>query len=165
MKTARETFSFACTPDAFWDIFMDPEYTRALYLEALNFSSLKVLEDRDGSRKLHLVPRVSLPGPLAKLVGDSFAYEQHGALDRARGVWTWRMMPPAGSTKKQMVSTRGTITVVADAEGRCRRSDEVQYEAHLFGLGSLVEATVEKELRGSWDKERIFFEDWLRRVV
>jgi Protein of unknown function (DUF2505) len=163
MKRASETFSFACTPDTYWSIFADPEYTRALYLEGLRFSSLKVLEDGAAGRKLHLVPHLSLPGPLAKVIGDSFAYEQHGTLDRARGVWSWRMMPPGGGSKKQMVESRGTTTVVADGEGRCRRTDEVEFEAHLFGLGGLLESTVEKELRASWAKERAFFESWLKK--
>jgi hypothetical protein len=163
MKRVSETFALPCTPETFWSIFFDPTYTRALYLDQLQFKGFTVVEQGESTRKLHIVPRVNLPGPLAKIVGDSFAYEEHGTLDRAQNVWRWRMVRPAntGGKKKDMVSTSGTIRLVADGPGRCRRTDEVDIEAHLFGFGGLIESVVEKELHSSWSKELAFLERWI----
>lgn len=167
MKTVTETFSLRCGADEFWRIFLDEGYARGLYGEALGFRSFEFLERSADARKTRCVPRMNLPGPLANLVGDSFAYEEHGSLDRAQGLWTWRMLQPAdtgGNRKSGMVTTRGTTRITPAGEGACRRTDEVVVEAHVFGLGGMIESTVEKEIRAGWAKERAFFDRWLDRA-
>lgn len=168
MKTVTASSVLPCTPETFWNVFLDEKFTRTLFLEVLGYRELSVLELTDSSRKLHVVPKINLPGPLQKLIGDSFAYEEHGTLDRGKGEWTWRMVPPAkrdpnSKPRKELVSTSGTIRVEAEGEGQCRRSDEVTVEAKLFGLGGLIESTVEKEIRSSWSKEFAFLRRWLAR--
>src|SRR5262245_47232622 len=100
MKTVTGSSVLPCTPEMFWKVFLDEKFTRTLFLEVLGYRELTVLELTDSSRKLHVVPKINLPGPLQKLVGDSFAYEEHGTLDRAKNEWTWRMVP-----KKELVLT------------------------------------------------------------
>ncbi len=167
MKTVTDTFPLPCTPAEFWRVFLDGSYTQGVYMEALGFQRFSMLELTETSRKTLCTPKLNLPGPLQKLVGDSFAYEEHGTLDRAAGVWTWKMLQPAGADGKRktgMVTTRGTTRIVAAGENGCRRSDEVIVEAHVFGLGGMIESTVEKEVRAGWTKERSFFERWLQKT-
>src|SRR5512135_790540 len=121
MKTVTGTSVLPCTPDALWRVFLDERFTRALYLEALGFKDFSVLELTDNTRKIRVVPKVNLPGVLQKLVGDRFAYEEHGTLDRARNEWTWRMVPV-----KEIVATRGKVRLEPVGENQCRRIDEVQ---------------------------------------
>jgi hypothetical protein len=137
-------------------VFLDERYARALYLEELQFKDFSVLEQGESARKIRVVPKVNLPGVLQKLVGDSFAYEEHGTLDRAKNEWTWRMVP-----KKEIVLTRGRVRLEAFGDGQCRRNDEVTIEGKIFGLGGVIESTAEKETRASWDKERALLERWL----
>src|SRR5439155_26181428 len=156
--------------EAFWNLFLDEKYMRELFLKVLEFKDFTLLELTPTSRKIRAVPKVKLPAVIDKLVGDSFAYEEHGTLDRAKNEWTWRMVQPAkldpkAKPKKEIVSTRGTIRVAAAGEGQCRRTDDVTIEAHMFGVGGLIESTVEKEVRASWTKEFAFLADWLRRPV
>jgi hypothetical protein len=158
MKTVTGTTALPCTPDTFWKIFLDAGYTRALFLEELGHRELEVLELTNASRKIRVVPKVNLPGPLQKLVGDSFGYEEHGTLDRARNEWTWRMVP-----KKEIIATRGKVRLEALADGGCRRHDEVIIEGKIFGLGGIIESTAEKEVRASSAKEHAFFLRWLER--
>lgn len=160
MKKVTESFSLPCSVEKFWQVFFDPAYSKALYLDELKFKDFKVLESSDSARKLRIVPRVNLPGPIANLLGDSFAYEEHGTLDRARGLWTWKMVPGG----KALLTTAGTIRVVADGEGKCRRTDEVTVEGKVFGLGGILESTVEKELHSTWPKETAFFKRWLEKL-
>ena len=159
MKTVTGSALLPCTPETFWKVFLDEKYTRALFLDELKFQELTVLELTESSRKLRVVPKINLPGALQKLVGESFAYEEHGTLDRAKNEWTWRMVP-----RKEIVATRGKVRVEPAADGKCRRSDEVIIEGKLFGVGGLIESTAEKEVRASWAKELGFFERWVEKL-
>jgi hypothetical protein len=166
MKRVTETFVLPCTPERFWRVFLDPAYVRSLYFDGLGFTSFEVLETLESSRKLRIVPKLNLPAVLAKLIGDSFAYEEHGSLDRARGEWTWKMVQPASTVGKSgalrdIVATRGSSRVEDAGDGRCRRHDELVIEARLFGLGGLIESSAEKEARSAWSKELPFFTRWV----
>jgi hypothetical protein len=161
MKVVTRSFELPCSPEKFWQVFLDPEYARALYLDELRFKSFTVLELSESARKVRIVPRINLPGPLAKLVGDGFAYEEHGTLDRAASVWTWRMVQPAGVGGKPKIATHGTVTAEALGDG-CLRTDRAHIEASVFGLSGLIESTVESEIVASWGKEIPFFHRWLK---
>jgi len=148
MKTITSSFVVPCSVETFWKTFLDERYTRALYLDEMHFKEVTVLELSPDARKLHVVPKLNLPGPLLKLVGDSFSYEEHGTLDRAKNLWTWRMVP-----KKEMVATRGTVRVEPLGDNECRRHNEIIVEGKVFGLGGIIESTAEKEVRATLEKE------------
>lgn len=156
-----DTFTLPCSAEDFWKLFFDAEYQKAFYLDELKFKDFVVIENNGTSRKIRVSPRVNLPGPLASLVGDSFAYEEHGTLDRARGLWTWKMVKPAGSSGKDMVSTSGTIKVVDDGANQSKRTDDMQIEGKIFGIGGMIESTIEKEVRASAAKEMAFLKRWV----
>ncbi len=158
MKTITNSAVVPCSAERFWSVFLDEKYTRALLVETLGFREVGVLELTDRSRKLRVVPKINLPGALQKLVGDSFAYEEHGTLDRGKNEWTWRMVP-----KKEIIATRGKTRVEAVGDGQCRRSDEVTIEGRIFGLGGIIESTAEKEVRASSQKELALFTRWLEQ--
>jgi hypothetical protein len=158
MKTVTTSVMVPCSPETFWKVFLDERYTRALFLDELRFNALDVLELTETSRKIRVVPKVNLPGPLQKLVGDSFAYEEHGTLDRARNEWTWHMVP-----RKEIIATRGKVRIEAAGDGQCRRSDEVVIQGKIFGLGGIIESTAEKEVRASSAKELAFLVRWLEK--
>jgi hypothetical protein len=156
MKTVTNSTVLPCSADTFWKTFLDERYTRTLFLDELRYKSVDFLELTDSARKLRVSPNINLPGVVQKLVGDTFSYEEHGTLDRARNEWSWRMIP-----KKELVATRGKVRIEPMGDGQCRRHDEVIVEGKIFGLGGVIESTAEKEIRASWDKERAFFERWL----
>ena len=166
MKTSAASAVLPCTPDAFWACFFDESYLRALYLDELESRAFDVLEITDASRKLLIVPKMKLPAPVAKLIGDSFAYEEHGTLDRASGEWTWRMVQPANldpksKPRKDAVTMHGTARIEASSDGHCRRTDTISIEARIFGLGSLIESTLDKELQRARAREYAFLMRWL----
>ncbi len=154
MKTLSHSVVLPCSRETFWKTFLSPDYARTLYLEVLGYRGLDVLETTDASRKLRVVPKVALPGPLQKILGD-FSYEDHGTLDRDKHFWTWRMVPPPGGGK-QIVSTRGSLRLEPVGDDQCRRVDELIIEAHVFGIGGLIESQAEKEARAGWEKEDAF---------
>jgi hypothetical protein len=156
-KLERQTL-LDCDADRFWKMFFDREFNRRLYLDELGFLEIEVLDQTDTSRRMRAVPRVDLPGPLLKLIGPRFGYEERGELDRTRQVWRWSTIP---STLKGKLATSGTLRLEPAGNGAIRRSDEVTIEAHVFGLGGMIETTAEKQLRASWDKEAPFTKRWL----
>jgi len=166
MKTSTVSAALPCTPDSVWASFFDESYLRALYLDELESRAFDVLELTDTSRKLRIVPKMKLPAPVAKLIGDSFAYEEHGTLDRARSEWTWRMVQPTNlgpksKPRKDAVAMHGTARIEASGEGHCRRTDTFSIEAKIFGLGSLIESTIDKELLSARAKEYAFLARWV----
>jgi hypothetical protein len=163
VKQVTATVSLPCSPEAFWRVYLDPEYARALYLGELGYKRLDVLEATDASRRLRVVPKLNVPRPIEALLGDSFAYEDHGTLDRATNVWTWRMvqpdvLAPGARPRKNVVTTSGTLRVEADGAGRCRRTDDLTIEAHVFGLGALIESSAAREAHAAWAKEFAFLQ-------
>src|SRR4051794_23750456 len=159
MRTVSERFVLPCDCDSFWRLFLDEAYIKALFLDELKFKQLTILELTDKTRKVRAVPSMNLPSVLQKLVGDSFAYEEHGTLDRARNEWTWRMVP-----RKEIVATRGTVRLEPVGDNQCRRSNGVIIEGKIFGIGGLIESTAEKEVRASSAKELAFLERWLKKA-
>jgi hypothetical protein len=161
MKTPTQTSVLPCTPDTFWRVFLDEAYVRSLYFDGLGFKGFEVLAMGESSRRLRIVPKLSLPAPLAKLLGETFAYEEHGELDRAKNRWSWRMVHPKGGGLGGIVATHGTVQIERDGDARCRRADEIAIEAKLFGLGGLIEASAEREARSAWAREHVFMSRWL----
>lgn len=170
MRTLAAALLLPCTPELFWRVFFDPQYLRALYLEELGYKKFEVIEITESSRKLRIVPNLNLPRPLEALIGESFAYEEHGTLDRARNQWTWRMVQPTdlrstATPRDGVIATRGSISIEATARNQCRHSNEVIIEANLFGLGSLIESTVENEFRTGWAKEAALLARWIEKLA
>lgn len=169
MKTATTSVLLPCTPEAFWKVFLDAAYLNALYLEELEYRGFTIIEIGENSRKLLIVPKIKLPALVAKLIGDSFAFEDHGTLDHTTNEWAWRMVQPANldpkkKPRKDVVAMHGTVHIEAEGDGQqCRRTDEFSVEAKLFGIGSLIESSIEKELLSARTKEYAFLTQWLQR--
>jgi hypothetical protein len=168
VKTSTTSVVLPCTPDAFWSTFLDESYVRALYVDELEYYAFDILELSATSRKLRIAPNMRLPAPVAKLIGDSFVYEEHGTLDRAKNEWTWRMVQPANldskrKPRKDAVIMHGSTRVEPAGADQSHRTDTSTVEAKIFGLGSLIESTIDKELQRARAKEYAFLARWLER--
>jgi len=158
MRKVTSTTDLPCSIDKFWEVFFDEAYNRAFYLEEMGFPELKILEQTDSSRRIRAIPKLDMPKPVMKVLGDRFAYEEDGSLDRATNTWRWKMIP---STLPDKLLTSGVIRVEAQGDG-IRRFDEATLEAKIFGVGKLIESSTEKEVRGAWEKEAAFLRRWLK---
>mgnify|MGYP001818321149 FL=1 len=168
MKSSTTSAVLPCTPDIFWASFLNESYLRALYLDELESRAFAILDIGEASRKLRIAPKMKLPAPVAKLIGESFAFEEHGTLDHATNEWTWRMVQPANldskrKPRKDAVTMHGTVRVEPSGEGHCRRTDSFTVEAKIFGLGSLIESSIEKELQSARAKEYAFLARWVEQ--
>jgi hypothetical protein len=158
MKKASVTHTFDCDADTFWKTFFDREYNQKLYLEGLGFKQFEILEITDTSRRMRGVPKMTLPGPVAKLLGDSFGYEEIGTFDRPGNIFRWKMQP---NTMKDKLFTEGSIKIEPMGD-KVKRTNSASIEAKVFGVGGLLEGTAEKEMTASWEKEAAFTARWIK---
>ena len=156
------THEIDCDADTFWKTFFDERFNKALYLDHLGFSEHRIVEKRETDTqvtwKVSAKPKLSLPGPVAKLIGDNFRYTEEGTLDRASGTWRFKVIP---SVQADKVRTEGVMRVEAAASGKVRRVCEFTVEAKIFGVGGLMESSAEKQLRDGWDNSAAFMNKFL----
>jgi hypothetical protein len=159
MRKINASHIIDCDAETFWKLYFDETYFKAFYLDELGFKQLELIDKTDTTRKLRGVPKLNMPGPVMKLLGDSFGYEEHGNLDRDKNEWRWKMLP---NTMADKLATSGIIRLEPAGEGKVRRLDEATLDAKVFGIGKLIEGSTEKEVRSAWDKEARFMNKWVR---
>jgi hypothetical protein len=148
-----------CDVDTFWKTFFDRDFNKKLYSEGLGFKAFEFVEASDSHRKLKGTPKMNAPGPVAKLLGDSFGYEENGTLDKATNTYRWKMTP---NTMGDKLFTSGSVKIEAAGDGKVKRTSEASIEAKIFGLGGVLEGTAEKEIRESFEKEARFMNRWFQ---
>ncbi|MFB9903417.1 DUF2505 family protein [Allokutzneria oryzae] len=131
----------------FWALFLDDELSKQVFVGEVGYHRWEVA-DRSGSgqdtkRTVAFDPARSWPGPVRKLFGSSYG-ETEKAGFAAPGVWTWARTPSVQSDKIRM---EGALRVEPVAGGRCRAVAEVAVEARIFGVGGLLESSLEKAFR------------------
>lgn len=149
--------------ETFWKVFFDKDFNTKLYLEHLGFPEFKVLDqqetDNDLVRKVVGMPKMDVPGPVAKLLGSNFRYTEEGKFDKKSGVWRWKMIP---SVQADKLRNEGTLRIEPIGDAKVRRIAEIVVEAKIFGVGGLIESSSEKQLRDGWDKSAVYMNQWLK---
>jgi hypothetical protein len=162
MKKLTLKHEINCSADQFWKVFFDKDFNRTLFKDALGFPEYEILEQEESDsqvrRKVRGRPKMNMPKPVMKLLGDSFGYEEEGTLDRKSGVWRWKMKPNALTDK---LRNEGKVTVEPAGDGKCSRIAEIDIEAKVFGLGGLIESSTETEMKRGWDASATFMNKWL----
>ena len=160
MAKLNLTHTINCDVDTFWKTFFDAEYNDKLYLGALEFPEFKVSTQTENDKEIVRVctgePKMTVPAPVAKLLGSSFKYKEDGRFDKATKVWTWKLTP---STLADTIRNEGVLKVEAAGEGKCRRVVEIIIEAKIFGVGGMIESSSEKQLRDGWDASAKFMNE------
>lgn len=151
-----------CTPETFWTIFFDKEFNQELFLKGLSFPEFSILDQRETdteiTRKVAGKPKLNMPAPIMKLLGNGFGYTEEGKLNKATKVWTWKFTP---STLAEKLRNVGSMRVEAIGDKRCRRLADIEVEAKIFGLGGMIESSTEKSLREGWDHSAVFMNKWI----
>ena len=142
---------FSVEPDEHWRLFLDDEVERRMFLEGFRFPKYELLERRETDdeivRKIRVVPRLDVPGAVAKLLGNSFGYTEVHNFDKKTKVFRAKTIP---SVLADRLSSESTVRVEPAGPGNCRRTVDVSVEARIFGIGGLVETALEKNLRNGW---------------
>jgi len=138
------------TVDAFWDdMFFDAEFTDGLYREGLGFDGCEIISDRTEAngnrvRTIKVFPKLEMPGPVKKLLGNRFYYVETGRYDARRQRWVAELtIPKVGSR----LSLRTTMWLEPRGEDESDRYAEIEVNVKVFGLKKIFERFAEKSLR------------------
>jgi hypothetical protein len=162
MQRHKVEHEIHCTPARLWELFFSDEFNIEMYEKGLGFPSCKVPEKTDDGRVLHrrmaMIPKIEMPKPLAKVVGDRIGFEEIGDWDRA--VYRWKIVLAAFGEK---VRIEGTMRLEPHGAGHCRRKVDFEVEANVFGIGGLLEKTSAQNVLDGWHASAKWINGFLAR--
>jgi hypothetical protein len=163
MSTVNFSHEINCDEATFWELFLDKEFNEKLYKQGLEFPEWSIVEQTETDSEVRRTtkgrPKLkNVPGPVAKILGDSFGYTETGTMDKKSKVWKYKLTPSAMADK---IRQEGTLRIQPAGEGKIRRMVELVIEAKIFGIGGMVESTTEKQLRDGWDTSAVFMNKWI----
>ena len=163
MPTVTWTHEINCDENTFWELFFDKEFNEKLYKEGLGFPEWTIVEqvetDAEHRRTTRGRPALkNIPGPVAKLLGDSFGYTEAGSMKKSEKVWRYKLTP---STMADKIKQEGSMKILPAGDGKVKRVVELLIEAKIFGIGGMVESTTEKQLKEGWDSSAVFMNKWI----
>jgi hypothetical protein len=155
-----------CDAATFWQHFFDQDLARRLFLEGLEFKSYTTVRQHETpttiERTVAIEPKLTIPAPLAKAFGSSFRYSEEGSFDKATQVWRWRMI---SGTLPDKIRVTGTLRATAIGPTTVARDVEIDIEAKVMLLGSLIEDTFKKQLSAGWERSAVVQNQWLREAA
>lgn len=155
------THGFDCSTERFWALFFDPDWTRQMILEGLDFATCDIdpVVEANGkkSRSMRVTPKLDLPAAVAKLLGPKLGYTEHGRLDLATQEWSYEIVM---SVMSERIRLGGRVTVEPDGPSKCRRRSVLWCEVKIFGIGGLVEKAAEKNMREGWETAAAWMRKW-----
>jgi hypothetical protein len=160
--TIKHTFN--TDVDSFWDkLFFDPDYNQALFEGHLKFNNYRVLQLERGSdgsvhRRVECAPPIELPAVAKKAIGDSTSYVEDGRFDPKSRRFSVEVTPRVGGDK---IKTHVTMWAEARGDKRIERIVEVDNSVNIFGIGKILEAFVEKQMRATYDEAAAFTNRWI----
>ncbi len=146
-------YRWRCTPDDFWALYYDPEFTVRMHLEALGSTSAEVVSqegDLTGGlvRTLRYGQRPPMPGPVRKLFGEEVTTTEVSRFDPARSETTFTMTPGTMADKTEIA---GSITLAHDGP-ELVECFALEARVKVFGAGPVVERFVERQARAMQDQ-------------
>jgi hypothetical protein len=142
-----------CTVQEYFEKCLFSEtYVQKLFVDTLKFPGAKVLElDRSAAvwkRRVRIdPPLVGLPGPVAKIIGDSFSYVEEGSYDPKTQRYSFKVIP---STMTDKTKTTGESWAESSG-GKNILCTRLNVEVKIFMVGGMVEEKILKDFRTSFD--------------
>ena len=147
------TYGWDCTPEAFWALYFDREFTVQLYLETLGSTSAEIVSQEGDLtsglvRTLRYGQRPPMPGPVRKLFGEEVTTTEVTTFDPAASRATFTMTPGTMADKTHI---DGVIAVERDG-GSTVETFTLEARVKIFGAGPVVERFIEHQARAMQDK-------------
>ncbi len=143
-----------CNLETFWNYWFDKGISEKAYLEDVGYIDYTILEqvetDESISRKVVMHPNMSsMLGPLVKLLGSKFSYTEESRFNKTTGALNWKRIPSALMDKLRV---EGIVHAEVIDDTRIRCTTEVTLEAKVFGVGGLLESSLEKQMSEEFGK-------------
>lgn len=149
---------FRIDADTFWErCFLDEAFNRALYVDELKFPAYDLIEMKEEGGRFHrrvrVTPKQEAPAAIQKALGGAFSYVEDGWLDRAAGVYRFKVQP---GTLGDKIRSEGDFRVEKTGPKSCRRVVEMTIEVKIFGVGGLAEGFVSKSMQDTYARAAEF---------
>jgi hypothetical protein len=165
VKTFTLRHEFDATPERYWTMFLDAGFQREMLTQGLGFPMPEVEDPRPSGDKLlrnmKVTPKVDLPGPVARVLGSKLGYVEHGEYEPATHTWRWRL---EFNVMPDKLKTSGVVRTHMEGS-KLIRVAEMEVEAKVFGIGGLIEGTMDKSLHEGWEKGAAFIRSYLARTA
>ena len=162
MATFTMRHDLDCDCDTFWKLFWELDFNEQLF-KALEYPAWKLVDtketDKEIIRTVKATPKMEAPGPVAKLLGSSFGYDEEGRFDKATKTHKFIITPNVLAGK---LRNEGTVKCEPRGEGKSTRVVEIIAEAKVFGLGGMIESSFEKSFRTGWQQSADFINRWVK---
>ena len=162
MKKVHLSHEIHCSPEAFWKLYFDPEFTAALIKEAIKVDDFKIVKFEETDREIHRIttgrPRINAPAAIQKVIGDNFSYTEEARLDRATQTLRWQIRL---STFTDKTRNEGVLRVEPLGPDRIRRIADAEVEAKIFGMGGMMESGMEKQMQEGWAAGAEYTNRWI----
>lgn len=162
MKQVKLVHEINCSPAVFWKLQFDPAFNEALLAHAMKVEQYKTLKFEENDREIRRTttgkPKIDLPGPIKKIMGDGFAYTEEGKFDKATQTWSWKISVSSFGDKAR---NEGTMRLEPISDDKVRRIAEAVVECKIFGVGGLVEGNMEKAMVEGWNAGAAFINKWI----
>jgi hypothetical protein len=150
-------YDWDCTPDTFWALYFDPDFTVRLHLESLGSTSAEIVsQEGDLSnglvRTLTYGQRPPMPGPVRKIFGEEVVTTEVSTFDPETSTTTFVMTPGTMADKTHI---EGSIEVAAEG-GSTLETFTLEARVKIFGAGPIVERFIEHTAREMQEKSVAF---------
>ena len=144
--------------DAMWALLADADFQRRIHVDGLRFQKYELASEEERGEVLHrvanIIPRVDMPGPIKKVLGDSIGYQEFTTFDRAKKDWKWHLKMSGPGSK---IHVGGSIELLPGRSGSgCVRRTHFQIECKIFGVGKMIEKTVKQETLENYERAAVF---------
>jgi hypothetical protein len=155
-------YGWDTTPEKFWALYFDPDFTLRLHLESLGSTSAEIVsQEGDLSsglvRTLTYGQRPPMPGPVRKIFGEEVVTTEVSTFDPATSTATFTMTPGTMADKTHI---EGAIAFAVE-DGKTVETFSLEAKVKIFGAGPIVERFIESQAREVQEKSVQFMRDLL----
>jgi hypothetical protein len=147
------TYGWDCTPDEFWALYYDPDYTLRLHLGQLGSTSAEIVSQEGDLesglvRTLRYGQRPPMPGPVRKIFGEEVVTTEVSTFDPQTSTTTFVMTPGTMADKTHI---DGSIDLAVEG-GSTLETFTLDARVKIFGAGPIVERFIEHTAREMQEK-------------
>ena len=151
-----------CSEERFWELFLEPGFTRDMIVEGLGFARCDVGPLKDAgdtqTRAMQVTPKLVLPAAVAKILGPRLGYTEAGVWHPEAQRWRYDLQL---SVLSDRIRLGGDVTTKPLGEDKCIRISTHEVNIKIFGVGSLAERAAETNMVDGWDKSAV----WMNRQL
>lgn len=165
MPEATMRHEIDCDEDTFWSkICFDEKFNKEMYEGAMKFPKWNLLSSNEDDAKIVRKvevdpPKMELPAPLKKVIGDKLGYVEEGTFDKKAKKYTFKVTP---STMADKTKISGELWVEKIGDKKIRRLCRINVEVKVFVVGGMVEERILSDLRSSYDNSTAFTNKFIK---